>query len=185
MKRIRRNVMIAVVAMLLMIAAGCTPTPIQARTIEEIRGTYAVKEYYMDIDGKKTDLISVYEYLYIIVGENSVASIIYKRPSEDYVARELGYTLKYSSGSTTKINEIKLRFELPYLMGEVMYVNYLTVSQNNSLACVKAGYFYGEDGKKMHKSVYMSVKRVSSDVSYSYVEEDIGYELTDIQSPFN
>ena len=181
MKRIRRNVMIAVVAMLLMIAAGCTPTPIQARTIEEIRGTYAVKEYYMDIDGKKTDLISVYEYLYIIVGENSVASIIYKRPSEDYVARELGYTLKYSSGSTTKINEIKLRFELPYLMGEVMYVNYLTVSQNNSLACVKAGHVYGEDGKKMHKSVYMSVKKVSSDVSYSYVEEDIGYELTDIQ----
>lgn len=184
MKAKKFTAVVLMAVALLVFVAGCTLTPIHARTIEEIRGTYAISEYYVKVGDGRTDLMDCFEYFYLIIGDEGVSAIVYKQAgAEEYYARETGYTLKYDSGSTTKINEIKLRFEIPG-DDEVTYINYLTVSQKNSLVCVKAGYVYDDNGKKLHKAVYMSVKKVSAEVGYDYVEEQIGYEITDIQTPY-
>lgn len=171
---------------LVLSGGGCTLTPIHARTIEEIRGTYSIKEYYVDVSGEKTNLMGeVFDYLYLVIRGEGIASVVYKSvDQDDYYAREMGYTLKYDSASTTKINEIKLRFELPCVNDEVMYVNYLTVSENNTLACIKAGYVYDGE-KKLHKAIYMSVRKRSEDVGYDFIESRIGHKLENIISPYS
>ena len=165
---------------------ACTLTPIEAREIEEIRGTYELVEYYSKLGLERTELIDCFEYFYVIIGDNYVASIVYKDSfGNDYYACEIGCTFKYRSGSTTDINEIKLRFEMPHSPREDgMRVNYLTISKNNTLACVKTDYIWDDAGNKIHQAVYMSVKKVSSLITYDYIEEQVGHEITDIITPY-
>lgn len=186
MKKAKIMAILLASAVFLICGTGCELTPIEARTFEEIRGTYKLIEYYEKLGQVRTELMDNFEYFYIIIGDDYFASVVYKDAhGNDYYACELGYSLKYRSGSTEDINEIKLRFEMPYSPREGgMLVNYLTISKGNTLACVKTAYIWKDDETKVHQAVYMSVKKVSPLVGYEFIEEQVGHEIVNVKTPY-
>ena len=108
MKKTKIMAILLASAVFLICGTGCELTPIEARTFEEIRGTYKLIEYHEKLGQVRTELMDNFEYFYIIIGDDYFASVVYKDAhGNDYYACELGYSLKYRSGSTEDINEIK------------------------------------------------------------------------------
>lgn len=180
MKRFRRAIAMVVTAVCLSLFGACRLTPIDARTIEEIQGTYSLVEYNSCIGSSEQNLISSFDFFYIIMSNNGVAHIVYQNAGEDtpFVGTE-NYTLKYMSGSTELIDEIKLRFDMPHSTLEGgMKVNYFTVSPNNTLFCQKIDYLSESNNAKDNRHVvHMTLKYVSSEKDFSYVEGKTGLSL--------
>lgn len=168
-------------------STGCERTPIEARKYEYIKGTYLLEDYHLKLGEEKQNLLDSFEYFYLVMREDGMATIVYKDSyGNAYHASEHGITLKYRSGSTELINEIKVQFEMPFSTREEgLYVNYLTVSPENSLACVKTDYLYSSNGgEKTHRAVYMRLKKVNKDVTCKYIEETVGYKIEGVENTY-
>lgn len=168
---------ILLVFIILVFGSGCRPTPINARKFEELKGTYSLSVYYAVEDGKdERNLIDSFDFFYFIIDENAVAWVIYRSEGEsEYKAFEYNYTLKYKSGSTEYIDEIKLRFHMPHsTMEGGLTVNYFTVSPNDRLVCQKITY----ENKFV---VYLALDHVSSDSTFNYVESELGFNIENIE----
>jgi len=158
---------------------GCRLTPIDARTIEEIQGTYKLAEYSSVLGDDEQNLLSAFDFFYIVIAKSGVAFIVYKSAGEDAVSSlEYSYTLQYMSGSTELIDEIKIRFKMPHsTIEEGLTVNYFTVSPNDSLVCQKITYLSEESTKNNRKVVYLSMKHVSRKIDLSYIESATGLDI--------
>jgi len=169
-----------ILAGILCLSTGCERTPIESRKYEYIKGTYLLEEYYLKIGEEKQNLLGSFEYFYLVLREDGMATVVYKDSfGGEYKADEYGITLKYRSGSTELINEIKIQFEMPFSQREGgLFVNYLTVSPNSSLACVKTDYSYEGGGNvKTHRAVYMRLGQVDGDVTTGFIEQTVGYKI--------
>ena len=176
----KRFALSALIIMLTAVSAGCSFKADGARTIEEISGTYSLMEFYETKEDAETDLLDTFDYFYMVVGERSSVTVVYKdADSEEHFTKTVHYTCNYESGSTEMVTELKLRFDMPKstLDGGVV-VNYLTV-KDEKLVCQKIGYIPSSSSSMpatMH-IVFMSFTQVSEDATLAYVEGKTGLDL--------
>lgn len=158
---------------------GCSLTPVKARTIEEIRGTYELTQYYEMKVGNRIDNMQNIDYFYVIIGEREECYVICNVEG-NVTAEKLMYTSQYSGGSTTMIEEIKFRFYMPgSSLGDDFRVNYFTVADDNTLVCQKIRYDQAIDslGTGSRHVIQLSLKKVSHDYSFSYVNAAEGIDV--------
>ncbi|MBP5308315.1 MAG: hypothetical protein J6Z34_04175 [Clostridia bacterium] len=181
MKWIVKGFIVAIIAAFALSAAACGPT-VYARKIEDIRGTYTLKEYYVSENGQNVSFAGKFEYFYLVVTEGASIRIVYKNSGEKgYRADEYGYVCKYQTGSDEYIEELKFRFIMPDSPVEGgLVVNYLTVTAEDILACQKIVYeAASENGKpSVWKQIYISLERISGDTDLEFVEEMLGYKIS-------
>lgn len=165
---------------ILVLAVGCGPSA-DARKIEDIRGTYSLKEYYVSEGGQKTSFAETFEYFYLVVADGATLRVAYKPKDEmGYSATEYSYVCKYQAGSDEFVEELKFRFNMPYpLMEGGLVVNYLTVTGEDLLACQKIIYQAAseKDRPSVWKQIFISLVKISDDTDFGYVERSLGHEV--------
>ena len=175
-----RRVISWLAAALLLFAAGCGPM-VDARKMEEIRGTYALKNYYVTEGGNKTTFKDRFEYFYLVVADGAALRCVYKlSDEEEYSASEYSYVCKYQTGSDENIEELKFRFEMPVSpVEEGLVVNYLTVTGDDLLACQKIIYSAAsEHGRpSVWKQIFITFEKISGETDLSFVESKVGHAV--------
>lgn len=158
----------AVALALCLCAAGCGPT-VEARKIEEIRGVYALAEYYSVEDGVRKSWLEGFDRFYLIVSGDAAVKIQYRQAGvKDTVSDESIYLATYQYGSTELIEEIKVRFTIPHpSYREGLEINYLTVSVSDTLASQKITYSESSstDGPRIKRVIYVVFRKISADDS--------------------
>lgn len=170
-----------------MTGCGFYMTPIEARVIEEIWGTYEVQEYVLNVSGKETDLGAKFDYLYMILDSDSHMQLVYKEKSaKSYSASERLYTAGYKTGSIDLVQEIKATFKMPLSFYESEAVYVFSVSSGHSLVCQSSLYELpptsGAD--PIRKLLILDMKRVSDDQSYGYIEAAQNITVDNVVSPY-
>ena len=160
---------------------SCLFAPVEAKKIEEVQGTYKLTEYVVtEGDSSKTH-IDDFEYFYFVMKDDSSngISFIYKEPEEDLKKDDTSYIVKYKSGSTKYVEEIKIiKFLMPCEDQECM-INYFTVSLDSQLICQK--FIYGKadsnGATKAERIIKIVFTKISSDCSFGFVEQMLGLSL--------
>ncbi len=189
--RLLKRIALTALAIAIALFSGCRLTPIEAKKIEDICGTYSLTEYYAEQDGQVTELKNKFEYFYLVVSSTSLMRVVYRAADvsdEEYVSTEYSYTCKYKSGSTEQIEEIKLRFNMPFAgEGEEIYVNYFTVSPGDTLVCQKFTYSHAtESGVTVpERIVYLKLTRVAYAQDCSYIENVLGFNIDESSSLYS
>ncbi len=174
---IRRKICFAIFAFCVCLLFGsCKLTPIEARTIEEIKGTYQLTEYYSVEGDKNVDILSFFEYCYMVLGsEPQSGTLIYKQNESDCKKDVTSYISKYQSGSLKYIEEIKIKFIVPG-DGEEYVLNYFTVSPDDKLVCQKFIYGKAENNgaANTEKVVRITFRKISSIDTLEVVQQYTG-----------
>ncbi len=178
MGKLKRFALFSLSVILLMAGSACRLTPIKARTIEELLGTYSLIEYNITVEEQVTDLIDSLDFFYLVVNENACVMTAYRSVgSDDCVTGEYNTMYQYKSGTTDMIEEVKARIPMPHsTLENGLELNYFTVSPDDTLVCQKFIYEKPEssDQPTIRKIIYLKLVKVSNISTYSYIEEVTG-----------
>ncbi|MDD6927020.1 MAG: hypothetical protein SOV55_05735 [Candidatus Borkfalkiaceae bacterium] len=162
--------------------ASCMFTPIEARKIEDIQGTYELTEYVITEGESSSKHVGDFDFFYFVMKNDSSLGIsfIFKEKGGEIQKNDTSYIVRYKSGNQKYVEEIKIiKFLMP-CDGEEFMVNYFTVSPDDKLVCQKFIYGKGEDGAtKAEKIIQVVFTKVSKDCTLESVEKVIGYTFGD------
>lgn len=180
MRNWKRVCLSGVAVIIVAFFASCRFTPIEAKKIEEIQGTYALTEYLITEGDSSTTHVSDFDFFYFVMKNDSSLGIsfIFKEVGGEIQKNDTSYIVRYKSGNQKYVEEIKIiKFLMP-CDGEEFMVNYFTVSPEEKLVCQKFIYGKTEDGAtKAEKIIQVVFTKVSNDCTLESVEKVIGYRF--------
>ncbi len=173
--KLKRACLAAVASLMIFCFASCSYDS-DAKTIEDIRGTYAMTQFYAEHGTESTSMLEGFEYFYLVISDDSSAKVVFKYVDEEPVAEEYNFTCKYQSGSDELIEEIKVRFFVPHsnVYGG-LDVNYLSVSTESRLTCRKFMYVSSAsaDEPAAINVIRITFEKVSDEYDLKYVEGEL------------
>lgn len=200
MKKAKQAITALISAVFMLFAASCELSPVDAKKLSEVYGTYRLTSYYSVRSEERWELLDKFDFFYIIFAENTAYRVIYRVKGDTagvgYTAKEYTYSCKYATANAEYVKEIKLRFPMPFsdktstdaLTENSSEVTYLTVTNEDSLVCQKISYLspVGDEKYPTRDVLHISFKQVSADTDYKYVEKAHGIkvEKNNVDSPY-